>query len=374
MKNNIFNITTTVIFILFLSLSFIGLSLGISSGQANTEWRRLAEFPKANSNLKIKEFPKLFEQFYNDNFGFRDFLLRINATIYFEIFKRSPVAGVIKNDKDWYFHNEARSVAPNYKIFYQHVDFSEQQLKKIGEYFLTEKKWLDERNIPYLLVIVPDKEVIYPEYFPFNGFINADIQLSQIQDAINKAGVRTLYLKPQLIKARKSSEIPIYYRQDAHWNSLGAFFGYQAVIDNLKEYFPNLKRLEQSDFDIKIDALELPNGFDLNRLKSLMADLKESDEPVLDFQIKDESLEKLYKLESIFVYGDSYFVGDAGRNYLGGLLYYLRYHFKKMVVSSDPLWGLQKDIIEKEKPDLVIRGIIQRSLYRFYGPSGSDIN
>lgn len=222
-----------------------------------------------------------------------------------------------------------------------------------------------------MLVIVPDKEVIYPDYFPFNNFINANIQLAQIQEAINKAGVKTLYLKPQLIEARKSSQLSIYYRQDAHWNSLGAFFGYQAVIKELSEYFPNLQSLEQSDFDIKIDALELPNGFDLNRLKSLIGELKDSDEPVLEFKIKNEALEKLSKLDNIFVYADSYFVGDVGRNYAGGLLHYLRYHFKKMVVSNDPLWGLQKDKIEKEKPDLVIRGIVQRSLYKFYGPAGA---
>lgn len=374
MKNIFFNVITAIMFIFFLSLSFIGLFFGITSKQENTEWRKLAEFPKINSKIKINEFPKKFDLFFNDNFGFRNILLRADATIAFELFKKSPVAAVIRTDKDWYFHNEARFTAPDYKLYYHHIIFSEHQLAAIGDFFLAEKKWLDQKNIPYLFVIIPDKEVIYPEYYPYPNFINANIQLSQILSSLDKRGIQTLFLGPQMIKAKKSIDIPIYTRQDAHWNSLGAFFGYQAVINRLKEYFPGIESLQLSDFNIAINSVELKKGYDLNRLKSLIKNPNESIEPIIDFKVKDNVADKINKIGKVIIYGDSYFLGDPYKDYIGGSMYYLKYNFKDMIYAHDSLWGVEKSKIEKEQPDIVIREIIQRNLYKSFGPSGADIH
>ena len=370
MKNNLYNKIITLIFILFLSLSFIGLAFGITSTKENTEWRKLAEFPKINTQLKLNEFPKKFEQFYNDNFGLRNILLRINATIYFGVFNQSPAVGVIKNSKDWYFHNEPRFMAPNYSLYYDHIIFSDQQLSAIGDIFLADKMWLNQKNIPYLFVIVPDKEVIYPEYFPYPEFINSKIQLSQILGVLNAKGIPTMYLGPNIAQAKKLSDVAMFYRQDAHWSSVGAFYGYQALMQRLKEYFPYSESLTLSDFDIKVDSVSLPRGFDLNRLKSLMTNISDSAEPVLDFQVKDGVLDKINKIDKVVIYADSYFVGDPARNYLGGSLNYLRYNFKNIVVIDDSLWGLEKSKIEQEKPSIVIREIIQRNLYKYYAQTG----
>lgn len=366
MKKNIFNVILTIVFIIFLSLSFIGLFFGITSPEDNTEWRRLAEFPKINSDMKLNEFPKKFELFFNDNFGFRNILLIINATIGFELFKKSPVAAVIRTDKGWYFHNEARFMAPGYKMYYDHIIFSDKQLSAIGNIFLSEKKWLDQQNIPYLFVIVPDKEVLYPEFYPYPKFINAQIQLSQILSILNKQGVPTLYLGPQIMEAKKSTDKTLFYRQDAHWNSLGAFYGYQALMQKLKEYFPGIESLQLSDFNIITNSPEPKKGYDLNRLKSIIKNPDESTEPAIDLKLKDGALAKIKKIEKAVIYADSYFIGRGGRDYLGGSLNYLRYNIKNMIVINDPLWGLEHLKIEKEKPDLVIREIIQRNLYKYY--------
>lgn len=367
MKNNLyFNVIITVIFIFFLNLSFIGLSLGITSEKDITEWRKLAEFPKINFKQEINEFPKKFENFYNDKFGFRYILLNLNATIYNEIFKKSPVINIIRTDKDWYFHNEARFIAPNYSIYYNNIIFSDQQLADIGDIFLRDKKFLDQNNIHYLFVIVPDKEVIYPEYYPYPSFINANIQLSQILSTLNKRGIPTLFLGPQLIEAKKSTDIPIYMRQDSHWNSLGAFFGYQSVINSLKEYFPSIESLQLSDFNIAINSIELTERYDLNRLKSLIKTPKESTELEINFKMKDNALYKIHKINKAIIYSDSFFHGDPQKDYTRGSMHFLKFHFKDMIHVDGRLWGSAKPEIEKERPDIVIREIIQRDLYRFF--------
>lgn len=361
----IVKIINILIFMIFLSLSFIGLSLGMTSKIDNTEWRRMAEFPKINSKMKFSQFPGRFEQFYKDNFGFRNILLRFYGTITFELFKKSPVEAIIRTEKDWYFHNEAR-VSRNYKGYYDYILFSEKQLETMSNYFLSEKKWLEEKNIHYLFVVVPDKEVIYSEYYPYPNNINANIQLQQILGSLEKKGVEPLFLGPQIKEAKGLTDIPIYYRQDSHWNSLGAFFGYQAVMERLKDFFPDMEILQLSDFDVVINSKELEKGYDLHRLKSLISN--ELIEPTIDINLKEGVKPK--KIGKVILYADSFFLGDPHRDYLGGSAYFLRYNFPDIIVDNSHQ-GFNREEVEKEQPVLVIRETIQRSLSKYTSTVGA---
>lgn len=376
MKKNLFNTAITIIFTIFLSLSFIGLSLGMTSKIDNTEWRQLNEFPKINSGIKLSQFPKKFEDFYNDNFGFRNILLNVSATIMFKVFNQSPVDKYsIKTDKDWYFHNEARYVKPNYKYYYDHIIFSDKQLAAISDIFLAEKIFLDQKNIRYLYVIVPDKEVVYPEYYPFPNFINANIQTSQILSALNKRGIPTLFLGSQMIEAKKATDLLVYQKHDPHWNQLGAFFGYQAVVNKLKEYFPSIESLQLSDFNITIKSDDPKRKYDLNTLKSLIKTpneaTEEKDEQV-GFYDKEDVPSKLNKINKVIVYGDSFFRPGVWP-YTGGVLYFLKNNFKNTEVFLLSIGKLDKTLIEKEKPDIFIRETVQRNLYRLIDDLPADL-
>lgn len=371
-----FNTAITIIFTIFLSLSFIGLSLGMTSKIDNTEWRELNEFPKINSGIKLSEFPKKFGDFYNDQFGFRNILLQAYAAILGKVFNQSLVdKSVIRTDKDWYFHNEARYVKPNYKYYYDRIIFSDKQLAAISDIFLAEKNYLDQKNIRYLYVIVPDKEVVYPEYYPFPNFINANIQTAQIINALNKKGIPTLFLGPQMIEAKKTTDILLYLKEDAHWNQLGAFFGYQAVINKLKEYFPSIETLQLSDFNIKINSDDPNREYDLNRIKSLIKTPNEATEKKADsvgFYDKEDVLSKINKINKVIIYGDSFFYPGEWP-YTGGALYFLKNNFKNTEAFLLSIGELDKELIEKEKPDIFIRETVQRNLYRLIDRLPADL-
>lgn len=369
-----FNIFTAIMFAAFLNLSLAGFYLGITSKIDNTEWRKLSEFPVITPEMKISQFPKAFEAFYNDNFGFRNILLQLNATIAYDIFKKSPVVNIIKTDKNWYFHNEPRFIAPNYKFWYDHILFSDRELSAIGDYILAEKEWLAERKIPYLFIIVPDKEVVYPEYYPYPNFLNANIQVARIMDALNKREVLNLFLGPQLIKDKKLTDVPLYLKLDSHWNLLGAFFGYQIIINRLKEYFPSTESLQLTDFDMVLNSVDLKQGYDLHRLKSLIKGNDDAAETIIDFNIKKGAADKINRIGKAYLYADSFFIGDPARDNIGGAMYFLKYNFNQMIIGNDSLWPLDKATIEKEKPDIVIREVIQRNLYKYIGPAASYLH
>ncbi len=378
MRKNLFNSSITIIFTIFLCLSFIGLSLGMTSKIDNTELRQLNEFPKINSGIKPSEFPKKFEDFYNDSFGLRNILLEVYRRILGKVFNQVLVdKNVIKTDKDWYFHNEARYVKPNYKYYYDHIIFSDKQLAAISDIFLAEKNYLDQKNIRYLYVIVPDKEAVYPEYYPFPNFINANIQASQILSALNKKGIPTLFLGPQMIETKKTTDILIYQKQDPHWDQLGAFFAYQAIVNKLKEYFPGIESLQLSDFDIKINSDDPNREYDSKTLKPLIKTPNEVAEKVehvesVGFYDKEDVLNKINKINKVIVYGDSFFYPQPWP-YTGGALYFLKNNFKNTIVFGLSNSELDKKLIEKEKPDIFIRETIQRNLYRLIDRLPADL-
>ncbi len=363
MKSSIFfNLVYLVIFIVFLSMSSIGMYLRITSNTEETEWRKLTEFPKVNAEMEISKFPKKFEQFYNDNFGFRDFLLHIDATIKKSLLK-VPVQNEIAGKMNWFFFNEAKDSYHDFKSFYSHIIFSNQELNRIANVLQADKDWLAQKNIPYLFVIVPDKEVVYPEFYPYPNYINSNIQLAQILDVLDrKTSVSYLYLGPQLIAAKKIVDAPLYFKYDNHWNHMGAFFGYQAVINKIKKDFPYNESLQLSDFNLSIVKQSGAEKFDLNRLRSLLEDNATGDVDI-DLHIKDSAIEGINKINKALILDDSFF-GNASYENIGGSIHFLKYNFNKIISIENPFSALDRSQVEKEQPDIVIRETIQRNAYR----------
>lgn len=367
--NKIFSLITLLIFIFFLCLSSLGMFLGINSKAVNTEWRKLAEFPKINPKMKFSEFPKQFELFFNDNFGFRYFLLSLNTTIMFSLFKEVLESTTIVGTNGWFFHNEAHAIQHSYKYWYNHFILSDQEVDKISNYFLAEKKWLDKRGIGYLFVVVPDKEQIYPEYYPYPEFINSNIQLFQILESLDKKGVPNLYLKSNLIKAKQIINQPLYFKQDTHWNIFGAFFAYQAIMEKLKEQNPDIESFNLSDFDISVSQGDSTVQYDLYRLKSLINDSTKDFKPLIT-KLKNNSSGKIKNKNRALIYGDSFLLG--GSDFVG-LSFFLENSFNKIKTPLASTAPLDKAEVEKDHPDIFIREIIQRNIYQFIDPSMSQV-
>jgi hypothetical protein len=92
-----------------------------------------------------------------------------------------------------------------------------------------------------LLVIPPNKPVVYSEYLP------KDIQTDRGTDGImqwraylaQKGSVLNLLdLRDALISNKSVGTL--YFPNDTHWSYSGSYFGYSAVINRLKEWFPEL--------------------------------------------------------------------------------------------------------------------------------------
>lgn len=107
-----------------------------------------------------------------------------------------------------------------------------------------------ERGITLLVVVVPNKNTIYPERVPSQiVVIGVESRLEQVASYLQTHGhTQILDLRPALTAAKAEHEI--YYATDTHWNGYGSYLAYSAILNELQKTFPNLAPRPVSDFKI----------------------------------------------------------------------------------------------------------------------------
>src|SRR5579862_5989784 len=106
------------------------------------------------------------------------------------------------------------------------------------------QQWLSAKGIKFLFVVAPDKESVYPEFLPPTiKSTSAQLAVDQLARYLREthSSVDLLSLREPLLDARTREQERLYYKQDSHWNSLGAYYGYEAIIRRLSQWFPTLK-------------------------------------------------------------------------------------------------------------------------------------
>ena len=94
------------------------------------------------------------------------------------------------------------------------------------------KELCDARGITPVIMIMPNKEQVYPEYMPTSEVVNSYKRPQQIRDYLNAyTSVPCIYPLTELQGADLYWRV--YYKYDTHWNHMGAFIGLQALYKTL---------------------------------------------------------------------------------------------------------------------------------------------
>jgi alginate O-acetyltransferase complex protein AlgJ len=328
--------------------------------------RKLSRWRKPKTIQALEEYPGQFENYYNDHFGFRSALLHLGSLIKVKFPMISPNRDVAIGKDGWLFLKDGG-------VLHEPPVLAESDLRCWTLGLEHKQEWLARHGSQFLYVVAPNKESVYPEFLPQNDSrLRGRRQVDQLsQYASLRPNVHFLSLRESLIDAKGGERL--YYRQDTHWNSWGAFIGYQAIVNRLGQWFPDLKARNRSEFPI---VMEKKKG-DLARMMGL-PDFSSESEPALGAAfppaavttefwpngIKQTKAVRPYTIEMpnassglrAVVLRDSF--GTA-------LLPYLSGHFSRITV----IWQVDQkfedqvaDIVRKEKPDVLIEEHLERVL------------
>jgi hypothetical protein len=333
---------------------------------ATTEKRTLAKMPEFHLQRRyLDHFAVQFEAFYNDHFGFRDFLIRClhNVQLCWVGISSSPKVIVGKNG--WLFYTDVpfdcdRATRP----------YTPEQLAAWQNLLEARRDWLRERGIRFLFVVAPDKQTIYPEYLPRTLSVGQvhETRLNQLMAHLRRhSDLPVVDLRGPLREAKARERL--YNRSDSHWNGRGAFVAYQTIVEALAPWFDRVRPLPRAAF--REETVAGPSG-DCATLLSMQDRIREEElqlrplaashtrliapsparpvspiEPLVILE-QDEP-----KLPRAVVFRDSF--GAA-------LVPFLSEHFRRTVFVWQDYPTFDSDTLEKERPDVVIQEIVERKL------------
>ena len=204
---------------------------------ANYENRTLASKPILVLT-NINEYPKKYEEYFNDYLPFRNELVKLKNLNDIFIFKNVFNSIVFLGKEKWLFHKWNNTYS-----------FNEEQLETAKNNLIHFRDELKKNNIDFILLICPDKQLIYPEYVPnyIKGKLpnnGTEIFVEYIKD---NTDIKVVYPKEEFLKYKDKYQL--YYKYDAHWNTLGAYIGYTELTRILNIDNKSIESFKILEFD-----------------------------------------------------------------------------------------------------------------------------
>ncbi|MES2680292.1 MAG: hypothetical protein V4635_10425 [Bacteroidota bacterium] len=362
------------IFIVTFSFPFLNDRLEFLKDSENLENRKLAVKPAFNIK-SLDAFPPAFEKYYNDTFTVRARIMT-GFNIYNCVFLlKSPIPEQIiagkhgwlylgKNDMDCYLGKNG---------------LSETELASFKNELEKREKYLASKKCKFYVMITPAKANIYPEHLPDNLYKQNQAWGEQVlayMRANSNVRMIDLYgvfrsLKPQGL---------LYYMLENHWNHLGAFHAANTAINVMSADFPDLKKLDLSDYKITVSPRDIGNMKQMLGNLDLYMDVDYQVLPTNGFKAT-VAASRRYPVPAGCPYSWEYEheneIRDSGAPKLlifsdsfGGHIFpYLSEHFSRSVKIFDG-WDylLNKDIVEKEKPDIVLLMVQEPIIREIFKP------
>lgn len=193
------------------------------------ENRVLEPFPKPS----IRWLHKL-EKWFSDRFGMRDALVYYGSRLQMARTGTPTNQNVVVGPNQWLFYDPFYMLGqPHFADLQGRDPFSVEQLQAITDNLKEAQEKLEACHIPFYFIVAPDKQTIYPEQLGIHVADGVTTRLDQLVEYLSTAlpALKVIDLRPALKEARATAPYELYLRTDTHWNSLGAFYGYRAIVN-----------------------------------------------------------------------------------------------------------------------------------------------
>lgn len=218
---------------LFLIIPFLVIIFGVSvinsfakdKEKSESENRALTQRPTFE-NIKDKTFTSLYENYYTDQFVFREELMKLD-TKWQLITKKSTVKGLYVTDDGWILGGVERNK--------KRLDDCKSNVDIIEKISNSVKK--SDKKMYY--VSLPQKEKTISHKYPDKyvdknyGMENSKVFLN----ALKEKGITSIDVGSYFLDKFDNDELEeFYFKTDHHWNSKGAFEAFKYIIDRLNIY------------------------------------------------------------------------------------------------------------------------------------------
>lgn len=375
MKKRIRYIIFIALFFIILLLPVLGMIFDIEP-EVKTQKApvNLSKMPGIPLNARaLFEFPERFGAFIRDNHGFRDALIKTDMTINKDVLKTPVVNNILFGKNDFLFW-AGDAILENIMT---RTPLSQDILKKHARIQKGRKDYLEKRGIKYLFLMPPNKHTIYTEQLPDWLCDAKEMPYFRELAFYLKEKARVDIVDPYGPLNRAKQKYQVYYKSDTHWNNMGGFVGYQEMMMFIHTWFPHVEGLELSDFNVTYEQKEdgdlaIPLGLD-----GEWADENPVLVPKEAYTYKKMPIDPFYKKNGAgFPVTGLTIYEKEDKNLPKALIFhdsaielikpFIANHFRRTVFVYNTFGDNYFDIniIDYEKPDIVIADIGERFLYK----------
>ena len=231
-------ITLIITLMVIPSLGMLFVNTGVGG-----EKRMLAPKPSLFRHNSVNEnFRGEFEEYFTDNFAFRQLLVTANSALYYYLLNDSPNQKVIAGKKGFLFFEETVSDYIGDNLM------TKEEIDRLIRTLTLQQEYLLGKEIEFLFMIVPNKNTIYSEYMPSRYKKIGNKNLKNLLAELQKSELEYLDLKTVLLRAKDCGEL-LYHKKDSHWNNFGSLYGYQEIMEWVQRKKPLFKYTDYNRYD-----------------------------------------------------------------------------------------------------------------------------
>lgn len=289
------------------------------------------------------EYASQVNKYLEDNLAFRKHLLGFYAKLHYTVLGTGSGGKAVIGKDGWLYLSNANTLQNARGVIPLSTDDAEDWAKNARII----RDTVESYGGQFLIVIVPDKPQVYPEFLPDHiVYQRAGRRADTLSQALTNAGLDHLDLLETLQQAKQDHASPIYSKTDTHWSFVGALNAYQAIMEKLNASGLNLPIVEQLQLRI-INEDEFSG--DLARLINLEDVFFENLRMLLP--LRDKA--RFNRQKELLLLGDS-FVGIE--------LPYFEYSFIETTCFHHNWGKVNLEAIKQQQADVVILQMVERGL------------
>lgn len=205
------------------------------------------ELPKLGfKNYSDGSFQKQFDAYLTQNFGFREWTLRLYNQYLWTCYRKENVDHILPGKDTWMFYKH--HVDDYYgQEMYRWQKTTEIALERYEREIRLMKKLrgvLKEYGIEFLMFVAPDKAFIYPEYLPDQEFDTTTINARKYYvNRFKEEGFPHIDMTEMFIKMKDTVDYLLMPSKGAHWNNTCVY-----GVDTLLRVMETLKNEKLAEF------------------------------------------------------------------------------------------------------------------------------
>ena len=228
-----------VIQYLFVSLMFVVPVTGFLSSDPSyvikSENRTLAKFPKYGSNEYFSDLVKWYTDRLFGKISISEKYFSLFNSVFAD-YSFSPNRQSVKGESNWFFLG-------NY-AYYQHSREVTIPLSKTNRKIAFLKELRNSSNAPFYLVVGPDKHGVYSEFLrPYIYEPGKYRSFDNYKHYLTDNGIDYIDNLDSILaeKSNLKNNQTLYYTNDTHWNSYGAYVAFNNVMRHIVDNYDPIK-------------------------------------------------------------------------------------------------------------------------------------